>query len=170
MQLIQIVFGQRTGSGTAGVLPPISALRPGRQEVLVHPVSHRRRRCYFQPCCLRFARHPAPPQNWHARNAQRTSRRQRAGKRRSDHHHRIRQHTHAHLVYAPTRITDNMAPSFEQLDPEQAEYDGEEEIDFSGTPQPPHQTHARRNGDTDNAQIFASSTRSAWRRVSTLLL
>jgi hypothetical protein len=25
-----------------------------------------------------------------------------------------------------------MAPSFEQLDPEQAEYDGEEEIDFSG--------------------------------------
>jgi hypothetical protein len=27
-----------------------------------------------------------------------------------------------------------MAPSFEQLDPEQAEYDGEEEVDFSGMP------------------------------------
>jgi hypothetical protein len=61
-----------------------------------------------------------------------------------------------------------MAPSFEQLDPEQAEYDGEEEIDFSGTPQT-QQTHARRNGDADNMQIFASSMRSAWRRASTHL-
>jgi hypothetical protein len=25
-----------------------------------------------------------------------------------------------------------MAPSFDQLDPEQSEYDGEEEVDFSG--------------------------------------
>ena len=64
-----------------------------------------------------------------------------------------------------------MAPSFEQLDPEQAEYDGEEDIDFSGTPAEPNtrKTHARRNGDTDNMQISASSTKSAWRRVSTLL-
>ena len=31
-----------------------------------------------------------------------------------------------------------MAPSFEQLDPEQAEYDGEEDIDFSGTPARTH--------------------------------
>lgn len=59
-----------------------------------------------------------------------------------------------------------MAPSFEQLDPEQAEYDGEEEIDFSGTRQTAS-TNALRNGDADNMQISASSMRSAWRRVLT---
>jgi hypothetical protein len=63
-----------------------------------------------------------------------------------------------------------MAPSFEQLDPEQADYDGEEDIDFSGRPQSSYQTNARWNGDADNAQISASSMRSTWRRVSTHLL
>jgi hypothetical protein len=53
-------------------------------------------------------------------------------RRAPDYSHRLCQHTYAHLVSAPTSITDNMAPSFEQLDPEQAEYDGEEEVDFSG--------------------------------------
>jgi hypothetical protein len=63
-----------------------------------------------------------------------------------------------------------MAPSFEQLDPEQAEYDGEEEIDFSGMLRSPTRTlDARRECDTDNMQISASSMRSAWKRVSTLL-
>jgi hypothetical protein len=36
-----------------------------------------------------------------------------------------------------------MAPSFEQLDPEQADYDGEEEIDFSGRPQSHHSRRMR---------------------------
>jgi hypothetical protein len=36
-----------------------------------------------------------------------------------------------------------MAPSFEQLDPEQAEYDGEEEIDFSGMPNPSRRMRGR---------------------------
>lgn len=60
-----------------------------------------------------------------------------------------------------------MAPSFENLDPEQAEYDGEEEIDFSGRRMTTRATDARRNSDADNVQISANSMRSAWRRVST---
>lgn len=60
-----------------------------------------------------------------------------------------------------------MAPSFENLDPEQAEYDGEEEIDFSGMRMTTCATDARRNSDADNLQISANSMRSAWRRVST---
>ena len=81
-------------------------------------------------------RHPAPLENWH--RPQRTASKSAPVSKHEESSPPPPPHPPAHAptsrLRAPTRTTINMAPSFEQLDPEQAEYDGEEDIDFSGTP------------------------------------
>lgn len=81
-------------------------------------------------------RHPAPLENWH--RPQRTASKSAPVSKHEETSPPPPPHPPAHAptsrLRAPTRATINMAPSFEQLDPEQAEYDGEEDIDFSGTP------------------------------------
>ena len=87
-------------------------------------------------------RHPAPLENWH--RPQRTASKSAPVSNHEESSPPPPPHPPAHAptsrLRAPTRTTINMAPSFEQLDPEQAEYDGEEDIDFSGTPARRHNT------------------------------
>ena len=57
----------------------------------------------------------------------------------------------------------NMAPSFDNLDPETDYDDGEEEIDYSGNKPSPAKRGT--STDTDNAQTSENNTKSAWKKV-----
>lgn len=87
-------------------------------------------------------------------------------------HQRTRSHSHTHLVYARRREPQSTWRLHSSSStPSRPSTMARRTSTFLVRPhiQNIHHTHARRNGDTDNMQIFASSTRFAWRRVSTLL-
>ena len=95
-----------------------------------------------QPCCLRLHCPETPGPTRKLASLQRTASESAPVSKHDEISPPPPPHPPAHpptsRLRAPTRTAINMAPSFEQLDPEQAEYDGEEDIDFSGTPARTH--------------------------------